>query len=566
MPLRAYRALIPLVALFAVLPMLLRGPSCGHDFDFHLLSWLEAATQFAHGAVPHWAFTPAYNAGEPRFLFYPPISWTLGGLLGLILPWPLVPAAFTWIALTCSGLSFFSLARRYTAPPAALLGATLYLANPYMLFTAYERTAFAELLAAALLPLLVAAALERHPRILPIALPLALLWLTNAPAAVMATYALAFLAVVRLITKFSSEPRRLALNVSAGTLLGLSLAAFYILPAAYERRFVAIDMAVTPGMRAADHFLFHRMPGQTPDDLFHNDVVRTASEVALLLLGGIACTLPFARRLDTDQPQPDPTLPLTALALTVAFLLTPASALVWTYLPQLRFLQFPWRLSALLGLIFALFASLALDRYPDRSRRWTPLRTLTLTLLFAALLIPAAWLHFHQFCDDQDAVAPRVALFHSPLGTEPTDEYTPVDADPEALQPHDPPFWLLPLSAQPDSPAPRNSAPGQAPTYLQLTLTQPELLVLNRRTYPAWHLRLNGAEILPHTPEQSPERADGLLTLVLPAGINTIDLFWRPLPDQQAGLALSGLATLATLGLTSRKRGPRLPDNQRTEE
>ncbi len=553
MPPRACRALIPLVAFLAVLPILLRGPSCGHDFDFHLLSWLEAATQFAHGGIPHWAFTPAYNAGEPRFLFYPPVSWTLGGLLGLVLPWQLVPAAFTWVALTASGLSFFSLARRYTAPPAALLGATLYLANPYMLFTAYERTAFAELLAAAFLPLLLAAALERHPRILPVAVPLALLWLTNAPAAVMATYALAFLAVLRLVPQINyshtPSPRRLALTITAGTLLGLTLAAFYILPAAYERRFVAIDMAVGPGMQPADHFLFHQMPGYTPDDLFHNHVVRTASEVALILLLGIACTLPFARRRVPGQTQPNPILPLTALAFTIAFLLTPTSTLVWTYLPQLRFLQFPWRLSALLGLIFALFAALALNRYP----RWTPPRTLSLTLLFAAFLVPAAWLHFHQFCDDEDAVAPRVALFHSPLGTEPTDEYTPADADPEALQPHDPPFWLLPTPTRPgqeNAPAPSAALPGPAPNHLQLTLPQPELLVLNRRQYPAWHLRLNGSEIPPHTPE----RTDGLLTLALPAGTDTVDLVWRPMPDQQAGWALSGFALISAVGLAFKER------------
>ena len=268
-------------------------------------------------------------------------------------------------------------------------------------------------------------------------------------------------------------------------------------------------------------------------------------------------------RTPTPLPHPlsiNPILPLTALALTIAFLLTPASTFVWTYLPQLRFLQFPWRLSALLGLIFALFAALALNHDPARYPRWTPPRTLGLTLLFAALLIPAAWLPFHQLCDDQDAVAPRVALFHSPLGTEPTDEYTPADADPEALEPHDPPFWLLPNPTQPgqeDAPAPPNSAPGPAPTHLTLTLPHPELLVLNRRQYPAWHLRLNGAEVPPHTPQRSPDRTDGLLTLVLPAGTDTVDLVWRTTPDQQAGWALSGLAALAALGVRASRNSRR---------
>jgi len=37
MPTRAHRILIPLAALVAILPILVNGPSCGHDFDFHLL-------------------------------------------------------------------------------------------------------------------------------------------------------------------------------------------------------------------------------------------------------------------------------------------------------------------------------------------------------------------------------------------------------------------------------------------------------------------------------------------------------------------------------------------------
>ena len=306
MPQRLYRFVLPLAALLAVAPLLVHGPSCGHDFDFHLLSWLEAATQYVHGGYPHWAYTPAWNAGEPRFLFYPPISWTLGALLTLLLPIQFAPIAFTWIALTLSGLTAHALARRYAAPNAALLAATVYLLNPYILFTAYERTAYAELLAAAWLPLLFAAALAPRTRILRIAIPLALLWLTNAPAAVMGTYALALITAVHLALSLTSSqrprptetspPLHVALLTTAATALGLALATFYILPAAYERRFVQISMLTTTGMRPTDHFLFHRMPGTTPDDLFHNAVVRSASIVSLLLLAALAIAFILAIR------------------------------------------------------------------------------------------------------------------------------------------------------------------------------------------------------------------------------------------------------------------------------
>ena len=76
------RALIFVSALAVALSLAWRGNSCGHDFDFHILSWLEAARQFTHDNLhPYWAYTPAYNAGEPRFVFYPPLSWTIGAIL-----------------------------------------------------------------------------------------------------------------------------------------------------------------------------------------------------------------------------------------------------------------------------------------------------------------------------------------------------------------------------------------------------------------------------------------------------------------------------------------------------
>ena len=556
----APQAVVCLCSLVAILPMLISGPSCGHDFDFHLLSWLEAANQFAHFVYPHWAYTPAWNAGEPRFLFYPPISWALGAALGLILPWTLVPAAFTWIALTLSGLTMHRLARRYASPAGALLAATLYLANPYMLFTAYERTAYGELLAAAWLPLLFATIFAERIRVLRIAIPLALLWLTNAPAAVMGSYALAFLTIVRLVLSRRATPWSRALTTAAGTLLGLALAGFYIIPAVYEQRFVQISMAVIQGMRPADHFLFHRMGGNTVDALFHDQVVRTASLVALTLLGAITVAFMLSLRQASSVPHPsrphsdgwdtklpDPRLPLLLLTLLIAFLLTLPSLFLWNHIPKLAFLQFPWRLCALLGVILATLAALSLDRIKISS-------VLAAPLLSLALVLPA-WHLFHQPCDLEDAVTARVALFHSSKGTDPTDEYTPTQVDGDALQPGDPPYWLIPVS-DPNAPPATRVVPGPAPSHFTLDAPAPEHLVLNLRQYPAWQVRLNGTIVQP----LSPKRHDGLITIAVPAGRDSIDLQSIRTPDEDAGLAITGAAALCGLGIAlKRRRHARLP-------
>ena len=79
------------------MPQLIRGNSCGHDFDVHLVSWLDCVNAWRHGIpYPHWTPSPNYGAGEPRFVFYPPLTWMLGAALGLILPWHLAPIALTF--------------------------------------------------------------------------------------------------------------------------------------------------------------------------------------------------------------------------------------------------------------------------------------------------------------------------------------------------------------------------------------------------------------------------------------------------------------------------------------
>jgi hypothetical protein len=606
--------LIPLAAFLAIIPLLIKGCSCGHDYDFHLLSWMEAARQFTHGNLhPHWAYTPAYNAGEPRFVFYPPLSWHLGAILGLLFPWTWTPILYTWLALTASGLALHRLAKDFTTPTAALLAAVVYTVNPYMLFTAYERTAYAELLAAAFIPFLLQAILRDKVTIPRIAIPIALLWLTNAPAAVMSCYALALLTAIRIATGSSNQfprvasndrsvkkpgipstnpgapsyavsshrvgysrpartavteasnvnetsqtPLQLARNTIAGTALGLGLAAFYILPAAYQRRYVQIAMAIIPNMRIQDNFLFHHT-GDAP----HDQVLHTASLIAATLIAATIITLTTLcltqkTRLTQKARVPHPSqsyregwdprtsispgllLPLTTLTIAITLLLTPITTILWNHAPELAFLQFPWRLIALLAAVLAVAIALALAPI-----NLNPQSTAALTLITAAVLTYPAYTFFHQTCDEEDTVQARLALFQSNQGTDPTDEYTPITADNDALAHTNPPYWL---SQDPNAKAPGNSQPGPAPTHLTVNALAPEDIIFNLRDYPAWRITLNGTPITDRI-----QRDDGLIALPIPTGPSTIDIHYAQTPDQTLGDILS-IISVALLLLTLRRR------------
>lgn len=551
-----------------MLPLLLHGCSCGHDFDFHLQSWLDAAAQLRRGTLdPAWTTSAAWNAGEPRFLFYPPLSWMLGAALSLLLPLSATPLVFTGLALLASGLAMYWLARSYVSAPASLLAGALYLANPYMLFTGFERTAYAELLAAAWFPLLLLAALRRKPSILGLAVSLSLLWLTNAPAAVIGTYAIIVIAVVRIAlvlrdrTDIADELRSLLARYAAGGLLGLALPAFYLLPAAYERRDIQVAMAIIPNMRFQDNFLF----GHTGDGP-HDQVLHTASILAVgLLTATLAALLGawFANRR-RNRSSASSALPILALLTAlIAFLLTPLSTPIWQHLPELAFLQFPWRLLSLLGAILAFALALAFQRLQTS-------RVATAVAFTAALAIAAsfsAWgiSEFRQPCEASDLPSVHAQLFRTHHGVAPTDEYTPTDADNDVLRWDDPSFWLatdstafapgtVPNPAATivnyDVPPPVDqTVSGTAPHHLTLQLTYPETLILNLRDYPSWQVKRDGVLISQHL-----QRDDGLLAVALPAGTSHIDIAWHRGWDQTLGDALSAAALLALGALLLRSR------------
>ena len=559
--------LLSIASLMVVLPLVVDGCSCGHDFDFHLVSWFEAAAQFRAGTLlPHWAYSPGWNAGEPRFVFYPPLSWVLGALLGMVLPWAAVPVTYTWLALTAAGWGMYRLGRVVAGEGAALLAAMVYVSNPYMLFTAYERTAYAELLAAAWIPLLLAAALRARVRMLGIAMPVALLWLTNAPAAVMGCYALGLVGVLRVGMDWRRDGRgvglKLAWQTAAGVGLGLGLAAFYVVPAAYERRWVEIAMVMVEGMRYSDNFLFHH----TSDPL-HDEVLRTASWIAVGMLGATAAVLgwagirktgirgqgsgiregdlaPLDAHLWRDETAPKMGHPelwivLVALAGAIGVLLTTLSAGVWRVAPELAFLQFPWRLLAVLAPVLGVGIALVAVRVRVR-----PAAGLGLVLV-AALSWPAVRA-FRQECDPEDTVQARLAVFRAKAGTDPTDEYTPQNDDNDVLRHDDPPFWL---GADADTAPPKGMAAGPVAGRFTVVSGATQMLVLNLRAYPAWRVRVNGVLVRPQG-----DRADGLIAVSVPAGRDRVEIAYGRTEDEAVGMGISGMSVLVLVGMGWRRR------------
>src|SRR6266403_1699678 len=358
-------------SLLVIAPFFWMGNASGHDFGFHAASWLDVAGQWKEGIFfPRWTEWANHGFGESRFIFYPPLSWMLGAALSFVAPWNAVPGVFIVIVQTMAGICAFALARRFLPKNAALFSAACYVANPYALVIVYMRSDFAEQLACALTPLLVLTTLqlcgvvENRRRLWPrsmgfFAVVFAAVWLSNAPAAVVASYSVALIFAWAVFEKKSLRP---LWRGAGGLALGFGLAGFYLLPAAYEQRWVNIGQALSSGLLPSENFLFTQIA-----DVEHTWFNWISSLCALTLILLTALTAFASRRFSHDAAISTGAKPLWGSALLVlgsvaTVMMLRLKAPLWNLLPKMRFVQFPWRWMSIVAVVCSCFLASAIER------------------------------------------------------------------------------------------------------------------------------------------------------------------------------------------------------------
>lgn len=545
-------------ALLIVAPFFWLGNASGHDIAFHASSWLDVAGQWKEGIVfPRWCEWANNGFGEPRFIFYPPLSWMLGAALGFVVPWNAVPGTFIVLAQTLAGISMFVLAQRFFSKSAAIFAAACYAANPYALLVVYMRSDFAEELACSLLPLLLLAVLQlsgftvnrwrSNARVAAIfALLFAGVWLSNAPAGVLASYSMALLFAWAAVSQKSFAP---LWRGAAGLVLGFGLTGFYLLPAAYEQRWVNIGQALSSGLQPAQNFLYTKIAD--PEHNFFNWI---ASSIAVLLIALTGASAIVAHRKTSKEESAREKRPRQAMLLLSAaavILMLNSSSILWEHLPKLRFVQFPWRWMGILALPYAFFSAAA-------ARRWRP-GWVWAVIVFLSVACAGAFLTYKAWWDSNDIPVLQEAI-SSGKGFDGTDEYDPAKDDHTDLPATAPPVQILPREGA-LAPAPNATPDAKIQIEhwtaeekdLSETSPQPFRLAVRLLDYPAWRIEVNGQRVTPEPPESTAQ-----IILRMPAGTEHIRIKFETTPDRRlgSGMSLAALLALAACFFSGRVKSP----------
>jgi hypothetical protein len=534
--------LVTIAATAVIAPMVFLGQASGHDIQFHLASWMDVAHQWREGILyPRWAEWANWGFGEPRFLFYPPASWMAGAALGSLLPWKFVPGAYLWLTLIGAGMAMWKLSREWLASPQAEAAALFFAINPYNLVIVYYRSDYAELLAIALLPLLVLYALRvmrngsKHIPML--ALLFSAIWLSNAPAAVIATYSLSLVLVVGCVLQRGIRP---LLRGGSAMVCGFGLASFYILPAAWEQRWVQITEAVGDNFRPSQNFLFTH---STDIDFqaFNWKVSYVAAAVILATILAVAISARVRRQF------PELWWTCVVLGAASALLMVPLSALAWNHLPKLHFVQFPWRWLGPLNLAFAFLTAGSMNSWRKGWAKW-----LLVALVLGGIGAAATKMVNDGWWDSCDApfIAGEISSGH---GYEGTDEYSPVGVDRSDLLPDDPAYGTdgriaifdlasgkIVTAAEIQLHISEWSPEGKSFTAETADETQLALHILD---YPAWEATLDGVGA-----RISAAPDTGQILITVPPGAHRVEVRFRRTWDRTAGDAISLISAIGLLG------------------
>lgn len=554
-----------ILPIFAIYPALMNAIE-EHAYDaaeFHIFRGVVFSAARADGSLyPRWVQSINGGLGGPLFEFYSPLPYFLMDVLNSlgiahVMGWRIL----TVLALLAASTGMFGLTLAlFRRADAALVSAAILCYNSYLLRDLFERGS-PQGWAVALLPWLLWLLLRAHdkPSAWRIALVgicfTAIILIHNATALLLVPLVAIFLLFLIL------RDNKRALAPIAGLVVGLLLAAFYLVPYVAEIQFVQFDNPLFAGytlpaanpLRLED---FLTLPNIFDTGLGNNAIGESGGlfhAVALLL------AIPVAYSFYHSKQWAEFAFVMCNLILVIFVILlqTDSATFVWNAIPALNVFQFRWRLLSVVGFVSAIIVGYFFTQLAERAQGaklqrgfrglWTALLITVYLLLQIPSIYPNLLFRYIQFSPRPNvADAQAFALKSDAAGLTSFNEYLP--------------RWRqLPITNYITSPI--SNLPGDAKIlsdtrrdgFVQSKIEAPQAFTaaMNVLYYPGWVGYVDGqAERI------RPSERSGLIAIDVPQGQHTVELRYAGTTAQHAGdwISIGSAIALGTLGVFWRRK------------
>lgn len=394
-------ALILLITIPTYSSLIRPGFFSMHD-DLQAFRIYEMDKCFSDFQIPcRWVPDAGYRYGYPQFNYYPPSVYYLGEIFHLagIQYIDSVKILFA-LGFILSALAMYLLVSDMLGNFPGFVSAVIYSYVPYKAVDVYVRGAMSEFWALVFYPLIFWAVYKLIKTLKPkyvalLGLSLAGLLTTH----LLMSMIFAFPAVVWTIYWLVKEKKFKEFgNVVAGVILGVGVAAFFILPVVFERQYAHTETLTMGYFGYLQHFvnikkLFLSMEWGYGSSGFPNEKLNLSTGLVQWIFSAITVgTAALYIFLKKKKDHLYLVLVLGALEVFTLFMIHVKSSFIWNIIPILSWLQFPWRFLTVSIFLLSVIAGLGIYLLP-KFKTWAGIVVMLIAIaLNISFFVPKDWI------------------------------------------------------------------------------------------------------------------------------------------------------------------------------
>ncbi len=361
--------LIAVFAFMAISSAFYNGHPTGNDMPQHYQFAVTIYDSISSGEIyPSFATKAAKGLGDYGIRFYPPLSYyAISAIFGIVGSWYYAGLILFFLVFWISGIGTYLWAKENFENKQSLLAAAIFIFAPYHLNQVYNNFLFAEFIAMAIIPFcfLFITKVCKNGRItdvLGLSISVSLLILTHLPSTIICVFAFSIYSSV-LLWKNDFFAKTLLKLIISGC-ISVVASSFYWIKLISELNWINHNSSEY----FSEIYSFQRNFLLAPQNYINfQDDILALWLAEMMLLSILLISIPtFIYIVKNRKNLSAFTIALTIVFISALFLATPLSKFVWSYLPLLHKIQFPYRFLGIISLTGSILASIGIIKCSDQ--------------------------------------------------------------------------------------------------------------------------------------------------------------------------------------------------------